>query len=54
MEDDRGDLSGARWGGCELKRDFWLKLEFAVIAALVLLGLASAFAFAWSAFTAQF
>jgi hypothetical protein len=31
-----------------LKRDFWLKLEFAVIAVLVLLGLASVLTYAWS------
>jgi hypothetical protein len=31
-----------------LKRDFWLKLEFAVIAVLVLLGLASVLASMWS------
>lgn len=37
-----------------MKRDFWLKLEFAVIAVLVLLGLASAFAFAWSALAPLF
>jgi hypothetical protein len=37
-----------------LKRDFWLKLEFAVIGLLVLLGLASVFTSTWSSVTALF
>jgi hypothetical protein len=37
-----------------LKRDLWLKLEFAVLAVLVLLGLAPILTSAWSALMGLF